>query len=154
MNTLVRSGRTLKSPGRQRGLVVVELAIITPVVLMIMLATAEIGRAFFQYTTLTKAVEAGTRYYASAINDTEDMSDKEKTARNLVVYGSPQAGGVKVLPDPWGTTDVIVQVVGTSPDEHVRVTTSYDFQPIIGQIPIFGTIITFPMTASNTMRVL
>ena len=153
---MMRSGRTLKSPGRQRGLVAVELAIITPVILMIMLATAEIGRALFQYTTLTKAVEAGTRYYASAINDTEDTSDKKDTTRNLVVFASPLAGAPSVLPS--FTFANVIEVdegpSGSIPADHVRVTANYTFTPIIGQIPIFGTIIGFPLTASHTMRVL
>ena len=58
MNTFLTSGYTRKPSRLQCGLVVVELAITLPLVLLIMLATAEFGRAIYQYTTLTKAVEA------------------------------------------------------------------------------------------------
>ena len=142
---------TYKSPRCQHGLVSVELAIALPLILLIMLATADYGRAFYQYTTLTKAVEAGTRYYASTVLDT-NIPNKETTTVNLVIFGSPQAGSDvdRVLPG-FGTTNGSVAPPVLIID-HVRVSAQYNFVPLIAGIPIFGSATGFTMTATNTMR--
>ena len=147
MNTCVLSNDRIPAvPRRQRGLVVVELAIALPLIVLIMFATAELGRAFFQYTTLTKAVEAGTRYYSS------DQTIDPGTIRNLVVYADPQGLGDKVLPD-FELGDVDVGLDGGG--EHVVVTATYTFQPFLGgELPIIGKIDGFTMTASHEMRAL
>ena len=152
MNISVLSNHTPGIPGRQRGLVVVELAITLPLIILIMFATAEIGRAFFQYTTLTKAVEAGTRYYASAVNDLTITTDKVSTTKNLIVSASPDGGGDDVLPG-FGTGDVTVDAVF---NDHVRISATYDFVPIIGKLPIINKVIGdgLTMTVGHSMRIL
>ena len=152
MKTLVISGRTSGSAGQQRGLVVVELAITLPLIVMIMFATAELGRAFYQYSTLTKAVEAGTRYYASALNDlTIVEANKIPTTKNLVAFASPDGSGASVIPG-FNTGNVTVDAVL---DDHVRVSAVYDFAPMLGaSLPIIGTMASFTMTASHSMRAL
>ncbi|MEN8133850.1 MAG: TadE family protein [Pseudomonadota bacterium] len=155
MKTLTRSGRTCQSPGLQRGLVVIELAITLPLVLLIMLATAEVGRAIYQYTTLTKAVEAGSRYYASTALDSSipDVT-KKITTENLIVFGSPQAGATSVLPNFFvsNVTEIELGPLGTIPVDHVRVSANYDYAPFISGIPILGSVASFTMTATHTMR--
>ena len=42
-------------PRPQRGVAIIEFVITLPLLLLLLLATAEIGRALFQYNTLTKA---------------------------------------------------------------------------------------------------
>ena len=156
MKTLTRSGCTRKLPGSQHGLVVVELVITLPLVLMIMLATAEIGRAIYQYTTLTKAVEAGSRYYAStALDSSITAATKIATTENLIVFGSPQAGATTVLPDfaVSNVTEVAFEPVG-APIDHIRVSASYNYAPFISGIPILGSVASFTMTATHTMRAL
>jgi Flp pilus assembly protein TadG len=54
-----------KSIARHRGAVLVEMVIVTPVLLFIMMATAELTRAFIDHNTLTKAVRTGVRYVAA-----------------------------------------------------------------------------------------
>lgn len=155
MKTLTRSGYTRQSPGLQHGLVVVELVITLPLVLLIMLATAELGRAIYQYTTLTKAVEAGSRYYASAALDISITdATKEATTENLIVFGSPIAG-TSVLPGfaVSDVTEVAFEPAG-APIDHVRVSADYDYAPFISGIPILGSIASFTMTATHTMRAL
>ena len=60
------SGRT-QSNGvrRQHGIATVELAIVAPILLLILLGVAEMGRALFQYNTLSKAVRDSARYYST-----------------------------------------------------------------------------------------
>jgi hypothetical protein len=153
MNRIVLTSRAHATFERQRGLVVVELAIVLPLIILIMFATAELGRALFQYSTLTKAVEAGARYYASAVQDPfTDPAVALSRTRNLVVYASPASSGDAVLPG-FGTGDV---AVGGLVDDHISVSADYDFQPIIGKLPIINRVIgnNLTMTATQTMRAL
>jgi len=145
---------TFKHPYLQQGLVVVELAITLPLVLLIMLATAEFGRAFFQYTTLSKAVEAGARYYSGVVLDSTIPDDvAEDTTENLIVFGDPGAG-TSILPG-FAISDVNVYDIATSGvPNHINVTATYTFKPIIGRLPIYGKIDNITMTASHTLRAL
>ena len=49
---------------RQRGLAIVEFAIVLPLLLLLSLATTELGRALYQQDTLNKAVRDGARHLA------------------------------------------------------------------------------------------
>lgn len=139
----------------QRGLAAVELAIIVPVFLMLMMATAELGRAFYTYNALAKAVRDGARYLSMNGLDNAGVvtisTDEEATARNLVVYGNP-AGTGTALATGLVTDNVDVAVAGTS----ITVTVTYDYVPLFAAIPTFGftgsNLTVGSLTASNTMR--
>ena len=76
---------------RQQGLAMVEFAIVLPLLLFLMFAAAEFGRALFQYNTLLKAVRDGARYMAQNAflgDGTQINGDAPTEAMNLVVYGS------------------------------------------------------------------
>jgi Flp pilus assembly protein TadG len=92
-----RRGRRLARLGRlrkdERGIQLVELAIVLPIFVILFAATAEFGRYFYEYTTLAKASRAGARYLATAaVNSTEDAN-----AKNIVVYGNTAGTGSPVL---------------------------------------------------------
>lgn len=123
----------------QKGLAAVEMAITAPLLLFVMFATAELGRVWMQYNTLTKSVRDGVRYVASnAIPDQlglvnltpETISD----AQNLVVYGNVVGSGSPLLP-ALDTGSVSVAVAG---DDDIVVTASYAYQPMNPIIPGFG----------------
>lgn len=145
---------------RHRGIVVVEAAIVLPVVLLLMLAVAEVGRALYQYNTLQKTIRDATRHLAGkAISDATGVIDLTAslitTTRTLAVYGKPTSGGTALLPG-FTTSDVSV----SSPDAlHVQVSASYTYTPMFIAIPTFGMgdgNITVPttLTAELTMRAL
>jgi Flp pilus assembly protein TadG len=78
----------------ERGVQLVELAIVLPIFIMLFGATAEFGRYFYEYTTLAKASRAGARYLATAaVNSKEDA-----TAQNIVVFGNSAGTGSPILP--------------------------------------------------------
>src|SRR6266516_4760385 len=76
MRTRVRKIRLLRRLRRaaqlrgfarnERGIQLVELAIVLPVLMLLFGATAEFGRFFYEYTTLAKASRVGTRYLVTA----------------------------------------------------------------------------------------
>lgn len=124
---------------RQAGVASIELAIAAPLLLLLTLATAELGRAFYEYTTLTKAVRNGARYLAAnAIPDGTGLikisAAVAAEARNLVVYGNTAGSGTPLLKD-FTVADVVAE---KADDHHVRVTGSYTYHPIFSTIPTFG----------------
>lgn len=77
----------------ERGIQLVELAIVIPIFVILFAATAEFGRYFYEYTTLAKASRAGARYLATAaVNSAEDTA-----AKNIVVYGNSAGSGSPIL---------------------------------------------------------
>ncbi|MDP3822974.1 MAG: pilus assembly protein [Burkholderiales bacterium] len=71
---------------RQRGVAIVEFALVLPFLLLLTFITTEFGRAIWQYNTLTKSVRDSVRYLS--IQTPGDLVAIEK-ARNLTVYGRP-----------------------------------------------------------------
>ncbi len=146
----------LRSKKPERGIATIEFAIVAPVLLLLMLATAELGRAFFTYNTLHKAVRDGARYISvHALNGTSgsiDIAPQTDETQNVVVYGRPAGGGQPVL-----TGFTTGKVTVSSPDtENVQVDADYDYVPLFaGGIPTFrsGVIkVKFIMSSSVTMR--
>ena len=76
---------------REDGSSIIELAIVFPILLILFVGSAELGRLFYTYTTLAKATNVGARYLSisrNAVNGTAQEQTDEKTwARNLVVCG-------------------------------------------------------------------
>ena len=77
----------------ERGIQLVELAIVIPVFVLLFAATAEFGRYFYEYTTLAKASRAGARYLATACVKTAE----DTKAKNIVVYGNSAGTGSPIL---------------------------------------------------------
>ncbi|HYO99846.1 MAG TPA: TadE/TadG family type IV pilus assembly protein [Pyrinomonadaceae bacterium] len=75
----------------ERGSQLVELAIVMPLMLVLLGATAEFGRFFYTYTTLLKGTRAASRYLVSQPVGTADAA-----ARNLLVYGNTAGTGTPV----------------------------------------------------------
>lgn len=129
-----------KPVGSQRGLAMVEFAITLPLLLFLMLATAEFGRLICQYDTLTKAVRDGARYAAStsALGSTGlvDITPAIQTAvGNLVATGNINGTGGALLPG-FAAADVTVSDAGNG---YVSVTAVYTFVPMVGKtLPSFG----------------
>ena len=144
---------------KQRGAVLVEMALVTPILLLLMLATAEVTRAFIDHNTLTKAVRNGVRHVAgNAFQGTTGIifvSTVLRTeAQNLVVYGNIAGTGTPVL-SGLTPADIIVTDIGNN---NIQVTASYTISGFIGPVlPNFysGSIsLLHNLQASVTMRAL
>ncbi len=105
MHTRVRKIRLLRRLFRIRqlrrlvrnecGVQLVELAIVLPIFLLLFASTAEFGRFFYEYSTLSKSTRAGARYLITAPTD----GSKDANAKNLVIYGNQSGSGKPVLSD-------------------------------------------------------
>ena len=112
----------------ERGLQLVEVTIVIPILLMLFASTAEFGRYFYEYTTLAKAARVGTRYLSTA----PTIAAEDTTAKNIVVYGNPAGSGTPILPGLATTNVKVTRIGGTSliPDRIMVEITGYKHQPI------------------------
>lgn len=130
----------------ERGSSVVELAIVFPILLILFVGVAEIGRLFYTYTTLAKATKVGARFLstekdAESTNTTTIAAVKLRAA-NLVVCGNEttctDTNGTpkkRVVPG-LETSNVLVTLPNTSPTfigpRYVKVEiTGYTFAPLV-----------------------
>lgn len=112
----------------ERGTQFVELAIVLPILLLLFATTAEFGRFFYTYTTLTKATRSAARYLVTTPNKT----GADAGAQNLVVYGNTEGTGNPIV---GGLSTNNVQIVreGTVngfPEKVTVVIDGYIYQPI------------------------
>jgi Flp pilus assembly protein TadG len=98
---------------RDEGSSIIELAIVFPILLILFVGTAELGRLFYTYTTLAKATKVGARYLSTsrnAVNGTATEITAAKTeAKNMVVYGCKD-----LTVAPCSTTPPIVVGLSTA----------------------------------------
>jgi Flp pilus assembly protein TadG len=127
----------------ERGVQLVELAIVLPIFLMLFGTAAEFGRYFYEYTTLDKATRAASRYLATAaVNGTEDGR-----ARNIVVYGNMAGTGTPIV-SGLTTANVVITRSGGVPTLPQTVTvkiSGFKHQPIFD----LGKLINVPSLSLN-----
>lgn len=144
---------------RQRGVATVEFVICAPLLLLMLLATAEIGRAFVHYATLSYSVRHSARFASeNALNGTTGVVNLTATtinrARNLAVYGNILGTGTPRLPN-YQVSHLQVTDVG---GDNIRVVATYPYQPMLGPLlPDFGNgsgaaPLNFNMQIAVTMR--
>lgn len=137
----------------ERGTQLVELSIVVPVMLLLLATTAEFGRFFQTYATLTKATRSASRYLTTApANGADDAK-----AKNLVVYGNTEGTGDPVV-HGLTTDNVTITRQGPNPAIPERVTVqidSYTYQPIFDPGAFVGdsrASLNIAVDAKSTMR--
>jgi Flp pilus assembly protein TadG len=125
----------------QRGVSVVEFAIILPLLLILVVGTIDFGRAVLDASTLSYAVREGARYAAVRSDDSEDPA----TAGSVTDVVRKQASAldvnalnVTVSWIPKSTPGAMVEVVGT-----------FNFNPIL---PLLG-VDTIRLSSTGRMRI-
>jgi Flp pilus assembly protein TadG len=125
-------------PRRCKGIAIVEFVIVVPICLMLTMATAEFGRAFLQYNTMSKAARDGVRYVAgkARLGSTGVVvltPELQTETQNVVVYGNAVGSGNAVLP---GMTRANVTVTDDG-FNNVTVAVSYPYDSIFAFVPAF-----------------
>lgn len=88
----------------QHGTALIELALITPLLLVLTFITTEFGRAVYEYNTVVKSTRDAVRYLSVQTPNTHVAE-----ARNLIVYGNtagtgtPLARGLSLSNVPAGS---------------------------------------------------
>jgi TadE-like protein len=104
-----RASRTA-SPRRQRGQALVEFAIITPVLLLFVLLTVDVGRAYWQAIDAAGASRAGVRM--ALISDTSDIGGAVRDEPNTGIPNTVAAWGSEGPGQTWGTCTSATAVCG------------------------------------------
>lgn len=148
-------GRLSRFGREDRGAQLVELAIVLPIFLMLFGAAAEFGRYFYEYTTLDKAVRAGSRYLTSA----KVSAGEDTRAKNIVVYGNPDGTGTPIVKGLTPANVVISRAGGvpTLPQTVTVQISNFKHQPIfdLGQlIKVPSLSLNIDVKPSATMRYL
>lgn len=161
--------RSFNGPRRSRGVAAVEFVIAVPLLLLAAWASAELGRAFVYYDTLSYAVRDSARFLSeNAIEGTSgvvDVSEAADAAKNLAVYGQIDKPGGNAIPCVKGFTPAHVSVdailvvekpADTDPN-YVRVTATYPYTPMVGRVlpNLMGSaddLLIFDMKVSVAMR--
>lgn len=79
----------------ERGVQLLEIAIVIPILMLMFAGVAEFGRYFYEYTTLAKASRVGARYLIS--KSVASATNYETIAKNIVVYGNAAGSGSPIL---------------------------------------------------------
>ena len=94
---------------KQKGVAIVEFALVLPFLLLLTFITTEFGRAIWEYNTLTKSVRDASRYLSLQQPGTHITQ-----ARNLMVYGNVAGTG---SPLAMGLTIANVSPTADDPDD-------------------------------------
>lgn len=86
--TLLRNA-IRKFVGCESGTQMIEFALVFPVLLLLFAGTTELGRLFYQYTTLAKGTRAAARYLSTQPNVTTSTA----AAKNIVLCGNAAGCG-------------------------------------------------------------
>lgn len=153
---------------RDDGSSIIELAIIFPILLLLFVGIAELGRLFYTYTTLAKATKVGARYLSTSRDAKSSNVDKANAAKlkaqSLVVCGftsctdsngDPRPPIVPGL-DPATNVKVTLPAVGV-PIKYVKVEIqSYTYAPGVFNLESItgaqASTIYFPLTPGTEMR--
>ncbi len=159
MNGLMRTRRQNRC---DRGVQMVELAIVMPILLMLFAVAGEMGRLYFMNTTLAKGTRLAVRYLTTVpLNTNANILLYYNNAKNLAVYGKI-APGVNDKPMVPGltTNNVLITTQGgiSIIPEFVTVkVTGMNFTPVLNlgglvNNPSFS--LAVPLSPSTTMRYL
>jgi Flp pilus assembly protein TadG len=119
----------------QTGVALVEFALVLPLLLLLSLVTAELGRAVYCYNNITKVVRDSVRYLS-----VQSPGTHVAEARNLILYGYVDDNGNPPLLDSSLTAANVQapvwQTAGSDPVINtvtVRVS-GYVFRPMIANL--------------------
>jgi Flp pilus assembly protein TadG len=109
---------------REAGSSTVELAIVFPILLLLFISSAELGRLFYTYTTLAKATKIGARYLSTSIDATSSdatlVAAEKLKAQSLVVCGYTNCTGSQ--PDGTPKVPIVPGLSMSNPATNVNIT--------------------------------
>jgi len=98
------------TPHSQRGQAAVETALLLPVLLLLLFSAFQLGRVFYIYHTLHKAVRGGMQYLLRqpTVNFCDLNDPVLLDAKNMIVFGNLQGSGSPVV---TGLTADMIQIL-------------------------------------------
>jgi len=117
----------------ESGTQMIEFALVFPVLLLLFAGTTELGRLFYQYTTLAKGTRAAARYLSTQPNVTTSTA----AAKNIVLCGNAAGCGGSGQPPVTLPNMDATKIVVTPPATGVGVkyvtveVTAYNYQFLV-----------------------
>jgi Flp pilus assembly protein TadG len=108
-----RFTRAVRLRGAEQGVAAVELGLLLPVLLTLAFGVTELGRAAYEYNTITKGVRDAARFLTTVTPG----GTSNATAACLVRRGNPACTGNLLLPGLAGST-ITIQDSVTHPGTH------------------------------------
>lgn len=96
------------------GVAAVELALLLPVLMALVLAMLEFGRAIYHYDQLVQRVRQSARYLCTG---QPDDAQRQQVARNIILFGNPQGAGSDAV---HGVTAGMIRILEPVNDAGVR----------------------------------
>jgi Flp pilus assembly protein TadG len=142
LRRFVAGGRAHNRRPGEAGQSLVELTLAMPLLILIMLASADFGRAFYAHIIIAGAAQKGAIYASSSAAAAADQTGIQNAA----------LADTTTLFDRSPANPTVTSVSSTDPYgfQTVDVTVTYDFRPLI---PYPGLPGTFTMARSVGMRV-
>lgn len=155
---------------REDGSSIIELAIVFPILLVLFVGVAELGRLFYTYTTLAKATKVGARYLSTSRNvvkgDVDEIAAAKEEARSLVACGFLDCTDKPSILPGLTTAQVVIcdnysvpcsPVIPAGPIKYFKVEiTNYPYSPGVFNLETMAgggsSSIYFPLTPSTEMR--
>ena len=139
---------------KQKGASILEFLVIIPVLFTLAFTAIEFGAIFTRLNTLTKSVQAATRYLSDSSVNKSNTDTQKAIAINLIKYGSVGTGA-QILPGVFNAPTI------SNPDpNHVQMSVVYGHTPILGLalsnllkfLGGSGINLSFALNASSVMR--
>ncbi len=155
-----RVNRARAGRRRERGLQLVEVTLVMPVLLLLLAATAEFGRYFFTYSVLARATNTAARHIAGRTLEVSTIAEAinlarcgQKTACSTSVVPELQVSDISVFADGTNITTVNSDANLPNLPNTITVSINADYQSVfnLGNW-IGGEWTTIPVTPSTTMR--
>ncbi len=138
----------------ERGASLVEFALTLPLLLLVLVAAVDLGRAFYTYVAITNAAREGARFGASFPSNTSGIRDrvrKEVENTNLTIpdgqIASPQC--YTYVDDSYAYGSSVACSSAVSGD-YIKVQVNYPFNFITGYVIGLGSV---TMSQSATMAI-
>src|SRR3954469_10668177 len=125
------------NPENQRGIALVEMALVSAILLTVIFGSLETARLFWTVNALTDATRRGARY--AVVN-----AKNEEAVKNVVAYGTTTAGTHTVVSGLNPATNVTVDYSGDFGLAQGEVTVSITDFTFAFAVPIVGPNITLP----------
>jgi len=140
---------------RETGTQMIEFAIVFPVLLLMFAGITELGRLFYQYTTLATGTRAAARYLSTKQN----VATNTTSAKNIVLCGNAAGCGATGQPPISLPNLTAANVVVTPPPagagvKYVTVEiTGYDYRFLVFNLnTLSGGTFNIPLSPRTTMR--
>jgi len=134
----MRTGLGKRFPRRERGQAMVEVAVTAMVLLLLLAAVVDFGRALHDYIIITNAAREGARYashFPWLPSDIRVATIQEAAGSGV----SLQNDNVTIAPDPGANAQPLDPNVA-QPNDPVRVTVTYSYSTIFGTLVGMDTI--------------